>query len=465
MAFLIILGLVFSPASAAYATSSSSGAVATCADRTRYAQDGTGATVGELSKNPVALMVPKPECWMAATWKTINENFQIPRFIKPVAIALALVAFVSQIYGHMTRSNPGGMMQTVVRGIVAGMVISMSTAAPGKEPTIPGFLRSTWAASYGYANGKAAENLTPKIEAAAQATTDVLLNGPIGLFGQAGLFKGATKGLMAARGAAVKEAATDVAESGTAAAAGNTLKKTTKEQLANSKDMQSKLSKGLTLGYVLVLPFLSAYAGAVYASGMLTIGLGLVMPLLGAFVLLGSTKPLIGAFTAFLSNMLVIFILPASFMIALDIGFLQPQMIMQTYYDQAQQEMQNRLPELSANLGAIEDGNVAPAGTNPTAEWLGIGSAVRDFTEVTKKVGAYMRFIGDPEMWKVLASQVKWVLIGSILGIITLLMSFGLATAVMVAMPKMMGGLLGAQIDALASRNDGLSIIGKALKR
>lgn len=482
--FLLILAMLFGGTSA-----SAAGEKVKCADidaAIKKIQDNTDAEV-----NPLMIMIPKADCWLERTHRTMDElqtTKIIPPLALALGLLGFVTGALSAAASGVPRKLTEVAIQGVVGGVI---ILSSIPTPVNKNPVIPTMIMNSWIQMYVAVGTNSGERINEKVGQATDGLGYLIMNSPIAfigfgpgvnLAGRTAVYGAKMKALTTANAAAAakleagalstlknqrddlvkafevkmektldlkersamkiaqddelkkldglikkhQDEADSVRAGGSPASAAEAKK--IQEQQAKDTALTSKTAKNtLSLGFLLVVPMLLTYAGAVYISGVMALAMALVMPMIGVAVIFGRGGMLMQVISRHLANLLVIALLPVAFTVAIDIGYVQPMIAVKGMFSSMRESM----------------GNTWENVTGMTTAAMNLTGGLYNPLNLYKYVSQGIDFVGN------LVSSLKYLVIAFMIGLIMFVGSIGMAGAILLKFPAVFANYLEGAFEHL----------------
>lgn len=454
-------------------------------------------TYSEVDSNPLTLMLPKADCWLLRTKEEI-VTLKIDTILPIVVVPLALAGFVISVIGAAASGVPRRVVETAIQGMVGAVLITASLPDRyGNQGDIPRMIVTTWTGTYVFMSNKTGPTINARIGQAGDALSYVISYSPLALIGfeavggvkaiaggskffkawknSSGEIQKLTKANDTLRNQLAKEAdelndtlatlkdpaqktawevkiqnnakkleelnASETAELGKL----QTNKATVTSQAAReaAEDYQKKVSgntdklKGtIQWAMLAVLPILLAYSGAVYGSGLIALMMALTSPMLGVAVIFGRGGIILKWISSMLSNLLIIATLPVGFIIAVDIGFVQPLIAMKGMFAMFRDSLKDSGTALVNTMADVYSMNPIPGIVNPFA----IDDVIRSSISLVST----------------LATTLGLLITASLIGLVLMLGSLGMAVAVLRMLPATIARFMDSAFDNLSGSGSSL---------
>lgn len=451
----------------------------------------------EVDSNPLTLMLPKADCWLLRTKEEI-VRLKIDQILPVVIVPLALAGFVISVIGAAASGVPRRILEVALQGVVGGVLISSSLPDRyGNPGDIPNMIVKSWTQTYVFMSNRTGPTINARIGDAGNALSDVISYSPLALIGfeaiggvkaiaggskfikawraSSGEIQNLTKANNTLRTQLAKEAEelndtlatlkdpaqrtawevkiqnntkkleelnatekTQIGEMTTNRA--NISSENAREAAEAYKEKVSgnanKLKGTIQWAMLAVLPILLAYSGAVYSSGLIALIMALTSPIMGVAVIFGRGGIILKWLSSLLSNLLIVAALPVGFIIAVDIGFVQPLIAMKGMFAMFRDSLKASGTALVDTMANVYAANPIPGIINPFA----LDDVVKSgFTLIST-----------------LATTLGLLITASLVGLVLMLGSLGMAVAVLRMLPATISRFMDSAFDSLGGSGSSL---------
>lgn len=199
-------------------------------------------------------------------------------------------------------------------------------------------------------------------------------------------------------------------------------RKQAEDQAKRVAETSAKTSNSLSIGFLMVMPMLLTYAGAIYASGVTALMMGLAFPMVGVAVIMGQGQILMTFLMRHIANVMVVAILPIAFIIAIEIAYIQPMIAMKGMY-------------ASAGLGE--------ASKLAYESWATANENMKNFNILTNAISGITSYFSAG------LNMLKLNIIAMLVGLFMMLGSIGIGTAMILKLPGILSGFMDSAFSSL----------------